>query len=522
MGTYSSIPSNTTRRLRGLTLASVIIALMLSLFLEALDQTIVGTAMPRIIAQLHGLDRYTWVITAYVLASMTMIPVVGKLSDQFGRKWFLLGGTALFLLGSLLSGAAQTMDQLIVFRGVQGLGSGIGIALVATVMADLFPPEERAKWGSLLGIVYGISNLFGPTIGGWLTDHGPLLGSLITTSDRWRWVFYINLPVGLLAVIGLLCFLPRNLSTSGETMEQTSLRRIDFLGALLCALATISLMLGLTWGSSQIFAWNSLQVIGSISAGAVLFILFLLTERRAAEPILPLDLFRNTVFSLAALLSMLQMMVLIGLSLYLPLFLQGVLSVSPTLAGLVITPLSVSMVLGAMLAGPLISALRRYRLIIVLGGLLMGVGCFLLTLMTPATGLLEAIVFMVLVGIGCGSFFALTQVAQNVVPASRLGVSTAATRYLGQLGATLGIAIVGTVVSSSLSGGLTQQMPTSHAGQVFLSNALQHGFVTVLVFALVAVIGTLFLKDVPMTTGNPEMETNTTTEPVEMEESARV
>ncbi len=348
----SNIPTTSTTpskaRLQGFALASVMIALMLSLFLEALDQTIVGTAMPRIIAELHGLDRYTWVVTAYVLASMTMIPIVGKLSDQFGRKWFLLGGTALFLAGSLLTGASQTMNQLIIFRAIQGLGAGIGMALVATVVGDLFPPDERARWSSLFGIVYGVSNLFGPTLGGWLTEHGPLLGNLITESSRWRWVFYINLPVGLLAVAGLLLFLPANLSVrTSEWTGWAAVRRTDFLGALLSAIATISLMLGLTWGSSRMFAWSSPQVLGLLAIGVVLFALLLQAERHAAEPILPLDLFRNRVFSTVSLLSMLQMMVLMGLSLYLPLFLQGVLAVSPTVAGLVITPLSVSMVVGA-------------------------------------------------------------------------------------------------------------------------------------------------------------------------------
>src|SRR5258708_27413702 len=228
--------------LQGLALVSVIIPLRLTLVLEALDQPIVGPAMPRIIAELHGLDRYTWVVTAYVLATMTMVPIVGKLSDQFGRKWFLLGGTVLFLLGSLLAGASQTMDQLILFRALQGLGAGIGMALVATVFGDLFPPAERAKWGSVFGIVYGISNLFGPTLGGWLSEHGPLVGSLITESSRWRWVFYINLPVGLLAVAGLLFFLPANLSVrSSESTGWAAVRRIDFLGATLSAIATICL-----------------------------------------------------------------------------------------------------------------------------------------------------------------------------------------------------------------------------------------------------------------------------------------
>src|SRR5581483_4476791 len=245
------------------------------------------------------------------------------------------------------------------------------------------------------------------------------------------------------------------------------------------------------------FAWSSPQVLGLLAVGVVLFALFLLIERTTAEPILPLDLFRNLTWSCAALLSMLQMMVLMGLSLYLPLFLQGVLTVSPTVAGLVMTPLSLSMVLGAMLAGPIIGTLKRYQLVIVLGALFMGIGSFLLTLMTPQTGLLQAIVFMILAGIGTGSFFSLSVIAQNVVPASRLGVSTAATRYLGQLGATLGIALVGTVVSSSISGNLLHRLPTTSVERWALSGALQHGFVAVLVFSVIALLTTVFLKDVP-------------------------
>src|SRR5215213_7291763 len=175
-----AVETSAQPRLRGFALIAVITSLMLTLFLEALDQTIVGTALPRIIAELHGLDRYSWVVTAYILASMTMIPIVGKLSDQFGRKWFLLAGTLLFLLGSMLAGAAQTMDQLIAFRGLQGLGAGIGIALISTVMADLFPPDERAKWMGAVGAVYGIASLLGPTLGGWLAEHGSLVGTVVT------------------------------------------------------------------------------------------------------------------------------------------------------------------------------------------------------------------------------------------------------------------------------------------------------------------------------------------------------
>src|SRR5258706_15476752 len=275
--TTTTLSQQDNKRIQGFRLFSILTALLLSLLLETLDQTIVGTAMPRIIEELHGLDRYSWVVTAYILASMTMIPIVGKLSDQFGRKWFLLSGTALFLLGSILAGASQSMDQLIIFRAVQGLGSGIGIALIATIMADLFPPDQRAKWSGLFGLVYGVSNLLGPTIGGWLAEHGPLLGNLVTESTRWRWVFYINLPVGLVAVMALLSFLPANLSVRTSAWNGwESLRRIDFLGAILCAAATICLMLGLTRGGEQISAWTSTPVLSMLAAATLLVVLVLL------------------------------------------------------------------------------------------------------------------------------------------------------------------------------------------------------------------------------------------------------
>ena len=495
-------------RLRGFALISVIAALMLTLFLEALDQTIVGTALPRIIEELHGLDRYSWVVTAYILATMTMIPIVGKLSDQFGRKWFLLSGATLFLLGSILAGASQSMDQLIIFRAVQGLGSGIGIALIATVMADLFPPDQRAKWSGLFGLVYGVSSLLGPTIGGWLAEHGPLMGNLVTETTRWRWVFYINLPVGLIAVVALLIFLPANLSVRTSAWNGwVSLRRIDFLGAILCAAATICLMLGLTWGGEQISAWTSMPVLSMLAAGMLLLLLFLFAERKAHEPILPLDLFRNPIFSVGALLALLQNMVLLGLALYLPLFFQGVLAISPTSAGLVMTPFSVSMVVGAVLSGQAIGRLNRYRVVGMVAALLMSVGAFLITLMTPGIGIALAISILVLTGIGVGPFFSLPMVAvQNTLPESRLGVSTAALRYLGQLGASLGIAIVGTVITSSVSGDLMNHLPTTTASKTALSTALQHGFVAVLVFALIALAATFFLKDVALRATQEKLE----------------
>jgi EmrB/QacA subfamily drug resistance transporter len=491
------------QRLRGFALVSVFVALMLSLFLEALDQTIVGTALPRIIAELHGVDRYGWVVTAYVLASMTMIPITGKLSDQFGRKWFLLGGTGLFLLGSGLAGASQSMDQLIAFRALQGMGAGVGMSLVFTVMGDLFEPAERTKWLGFLGVVYGVSSLFGPTLGGWLTEHGPLVANLVTEQSRWRWVFYVNLPVGLIALLALLLLLPARLSVRTSAWSGwASVRRIDFLGALLCTAATISLMLGLTLGSSQTAAWDSAQVLGLLVGSLVLLVLFTFREKRAREPILPLSLFRNRTFSVATLLAILVVMVTTGLALYLPLYFQGALGALPTAAGLVMTPFLVSTVLGAMLAGPLMSALKRSRIIVIVGAAVMAGGSLLITLMTPETSVFVAMTFTIPVGLGSGVFQTLTPVAQNALPPSQLGVGTAAIRYLGQFGATLGIAIIGATVSSSMTGGLLQRLPTSLGEKLALANALQHGFLAVLVFTAIALLAAFFLKDVPWETNS--------------------
>ncbi|HEX8995540.1 MAG TPA: MDR family MFS transporter [Ktedonobacterales bacterium] len=511
-------------RIRGIALASVLGALMLSLFLEALDQAIVGTALPRIITTLHGLDRYTWVVTAYVLATATMVPIVGKLSDQFGRKWFLVSGTVLFLIGSALAGMSQTMNQLIAFRAAQGLGAGIGIALVATVIGDLFPPDERGKLMGLFGLVYGVSSLLGPTLGGYLAEHGPLLGSFVTESTRWRWVFYFNLPIGAVAVAALVIFLPTNLSarTSAEA-SWAAVRHIDVLGAALSAAATICLLLGLTLASDHSMRGAGTGAATLLLVGALLFGLFVMAERRAADPILPFDLFRNQVFTASALLGLLQMMVMMALTIYLALFLQGALSISPTTTGLVMTSLTLAMVAGAVASGGIISAIKRYQVVAVAGAALMVVGAFLMTTMTTRTSLEQAIFSMIVIGLGTGVFFAVpTTAAQNALPASRLGIGTAATRYMGQVGASLGIAIVGAVVTGSISPTLLRRIPSTLAAKHALAGAVQHGFVAMLVFAILTLVVTAFLKDLPMVSAKKaevvEVATDVAEQP-ELEES---
>jgi MFS family permease len=476
------IAPQSVRRLQGSTLFCVLGALLLTLFLEALDNTSVGPAMPRIVGEFHGFDRYSWVVTAYLLTSTVTIPIVGKLSDQFGRKWFLLVGTGIFLIGSLLSGSSQSMNQLIVFRALQGFGSGMGMALVATVIGDIFPPEKRAQGQASVNIVYALANLIGPTTGGWLTDHGPLLGTLVTEATRWRWIFYLNLPLGIIAVTALMIYLPANISErSSYATGWQVVRQIDVAGALLCTATTVCLLLGLSWGSDQHTGWYALQVVSILIGAGTLCILFLLIEQRATEPILPLNIFRSQIVAADAALSLLVYMILLGLAIYLPLFLQGVLGVSATNAGVMMTPFLIAVTVGATLAGWLIAIYRRYQIIIITGTLVMTSGVFLLTRMTSATGLLQAVIFMVIAGLGIGSIFSVLYLAvQNALPATQLGVGSAAVRYLGQIGSMLGVALVGAVVQ---------------AVRGPLATAIQHGFAAVLVFCIAAILAALFLKD---------------------------
>ena len=448
------------RRIHGFALISVLVALMLTLLLEALDQTVVGTALPKIIGDLNGFSLYTWVATAYLLASATVVPVVGKLSDQFGRKWFFIVGVVIFLIGSALSGAAQTIEQLIAFRALQGLGAGIGISLVFTVVGDIFPPAERAKWQGIFGAVYGLSSVFGPTLGGFLTDHGPIVGTFITDQSRWRWVFYVNLPIGIVALVALLVYLPTNLSVrTSRYTGWAAIRRIDFAGAALASAATICLLLGLTWGG-QTYPWGSAQVIGTLVGSAVLFAAFFIVERFAKEPVLPLSLFKNQVFSSVAVLSLGVGAVILALAYYLPLFLQGVLGESATNSGAVITPLTVSIVIGSVISGFLVARTGRYQWLTIGGAAILSVGVFLLSRMTATTTLLQAAIFMVLAGVGLGIFFSiLTLAVQNAIPRTMMGVGTAATRYLQQAGGTLGIAVVGTVVNNTISSDIVTRLP---------------------------------------------------------------
>ncbi|MCS7051992.1 MAG: DHA2 family efflux MFS transporter permease subunit, partial [Thermomicrobium sp.] len=300
-------------------LGLILPGLLLGMLLAALDQTIVGTAMPRVIAELHGLEHYAWVFTAYMLTSTVTVPLYGKLSDIYGRRTFFLLGMVIFLLGSALSGMAQTMTQLIVFRAIQGLGGGALFPIAIAIVGDLFPPAERGKWQGLFAAVFGFSAIIGPSLGGWITDHW-----------GWRWVFYVNMPIGLLALL-----------TTGLTMPKLASGRrhsIDYLGAALLTAGVTPMLLAFSWAGTE-YPWGSVQIIALFVASAIILLLFIPVELRSPEPILDLRLFRNRIFTPTLIAAFLIAIGMFGTILYLPLFVQAVLGRTATNSGAVLTPM---------------------------------------------------------------------------------------------------------------------------------------------------------------------------------------
>jgi EmrB/QacA subfamily drug resistance transporter len=488
-------------RPRGWALAGIVAGLLLTLALSALDATIVGTALPTIIGDLHGFNRYSWVVTAYLLTSTTVVPIVGKLSDQFGRKGFLLAGIVLFLAGSALGGSAGALDlsflngtlaqpladgmnQLILFRGLQGLGAGFLQTLAFTLVADLFPPAERGRWQGLFVSVLALALIVGPAIGGAITDRA-----------SWRWVFYVNLPVGALALLVLSAWLPAAISGCGATLRGgTALRQIDFLGALIAAAATVCLLLALTWGGA-IYPWDSTRIVGLLLAAGALFLVFLVAERFAKEPLLPLDLFRNQVFTASGLLALAGGMVIYAMIFYLPLFIQGVLGQTATTSGTSLAPLFIPVAISAVLGGQLIAQIGRYHALAVIGALILLAGLFLLTRMDRTTTLGTVTLDMIVVGLGVGLLQPIyTLAAQNAIPPQRLGTGTGAVNYLRAMGSLVGTAVLGAIVTRSAIGGRDTHL--SLAARQALAVSLDQVFLVTLGVGVAILFVTLFLKDV--------------------------
>lgn len=421
-------------------------AAMLGLFLAAMDQTVVGTAMPRVIAELQGLELYSWVFTAYMLTSTIAVPIVGKLSDLYGRKLFFIAGVVIFLLGSALSGMSQSMTQLIVFRGLQGVGGGFLFANTFAIIGDLFAPGERAKYAGFMSGVFGLASVIGPLVGGTLTDH-----------LNWRWVFYVNLPLGLVTIPVLALVLPSFAGARGE-------RKIDYLGAMTLAGGLAPLLLALSWGGRE-YEWDSLQIVGLFLASGSVLAAFVWVESRASEPIIPLGLFRNDIFAVSMLVTFITGVGLFANSMLIPLFMQGVRGQSATASGLLLTPMTLGIVSGSTIAGQFISRFGRYRTVTMLGLVVVTTAMFLLSLLERDEAYVALAANMFMAGFGMGfTIPTLVVAAQNAVPYDVLGIVTSLVQFARSVGGTIGLALLGTLMTNNLSADLARLPASVTAG----------------------------------------------------------
>lgn len=405
---------------------TLLVGLFLALFFSSLDQTVVGTAMPRIIGELGGLSIMTWVTTAYMLTSTTIVPIAGKLADIYGRRIIYVTGLLLFMLGSALCGTSSTMLQLILFRALQGIGGGIMMPLAMTIVGDIFPPEERGKWQGLMGALFGLSSVVGPTIGGWIVDY-----------SSWQWVFYINLPIGILATITIY------LGLRGEK-RLTDRAVIDYAGIITLIIGTVSLLLGLNLGGTQ-YPWLSWQILGLLGLSLLSWLLFVALEKKAADPVLSLALFKNRTFAVTNIVGFLMGLGMFGSLTFLPLFLQGVLGVSATSSGNTMLPMMLSLMLTSTIAGRFATKVS-FRSFYVVGMACMALGFYLLSTMTVFTTQQIAIYYIVILGVGMGTIMPIVTIAvQSAFGAEQRGVATSATQFFRSIGGTLGMTILGSI-----------------------------------------------------------------------------
>ena len=480
--------------------------LMLGMLLAALDQTIVGTALPTIVGDLGGLNQLSWVVTAYILASTISTPLYGKLGDLYGRKRLFQFAIVIFLVGSVLCGISQNMAELIGFRALQGLGAGGLMVGALAIIGDLVPPRERGRYQGYMGGVFALASVVGPLIGGFFVDH-----------LSWRWVFYVNLPVAALALVVVAAVLP----AAGERRSH----RIDFEGAALLAGGAGALTLALTWGGTT-YPWGSGTIVGLFGAGAVLLAVFVLQERRAVEPIIPPHLFANGIFRASAGMGFLVALAMFGAIIYLPLFLQVVHGISPTSSGLRLLPLMGGLMVASIGGGRTISRIGRYRPFPIVGTILMTAGMTMLSRIGVDTSYLWLAMSMLVLGLGMGLVMPVIVLAvQNAVDPHDLGTATASTTFFRSMGGSFGVAIFGAIFTNRLGYWLPKELPASarlgsggasallhssparlkslqpdvHAGLVqAFSLALHAVFLWAVPFGVLAFVVSLFLREVPL------------------------
>jgi EmrB/QacA subfamily drug resistance transporter len=480
----------------------VLPGLLLAILLAMLDNLIVSTALPRIVGDLGGVAHLSWVVTAYILAATVTTPFYGKLGDMYGRKKLFVTAIIIFLIGSALSGLSQSMTELIAFRALQGLGAGGLMVSAMAVLGDIVAPRERGRYMSYMMVVMMLA-----TIG------GPLLGGFITTSFSWRWIFYINLPVGGAALVYLIA----TLHVPANKLSHT----IDYLGGGLLAVAATALILLATWGGTQ-YAWGSAPIVGLAVLTAVAAVAFCVTEARAAEPMLPLHVFRNRNFSLAMAMTFLTGLAMFGAMTFLPLYQQTVQGASPTVSGLMLTPMMLGVTVTSIVAGQVTTKTGRYKAFPILGGAIMGVGMYLLTGLGVGTTRLTSGIYYVVLGLGMGFLMQMVSlIAQNSVEQKDMGVGSSARMFFQQIGGSLGVAAFGAIfarrltqslaaaagsgVHISTSGGqlnpaTVNSLPGPVRHDVFLAiaRAVQGVFVWAVPSAALVFVLAWFIKEVPL------------------------
>ena len=437
-------------------------AILLALFLGALDQTIVGPVLPKISTELKGADFYTWVVTAYLVTSTAAIPVYGKLSDYFGRKPMLLIGIVLFLVGSILSGLSQTMEELILFRGVQGLGAGALFPISLAVIADLFTPAERGKYQGLFGAVFGVAFLVGPFLGGVLTDN-----------VGWHWIFFVNVPVGLISLYLIGRLLP-------GVRPKDARFTLDILGVATFIGAIVPVLVALTLAETS--PWTDRYVLGWFAVGLVFLVAFIVVEARAKDPMIPLDLFRNRTFAVSVVATFFAVFGFSILIIFLPLWFQIVQGASTTASGYLLFPFLIGLIFSSVLAGQLVSRRGRYRMLLAVAIALMGIGLALFINLRADTPNYALWSWMLITGLGVGPTMAIfTLIVQNDVPFDRLGTATSDLTLFRQIGTSVGLTVAFTLFRDNLSWGLLHDsivsaMPAGAPSQVLPPAQAPAGF----------------------------------------------
>ncbi len=502
---------------------------LLAIFLGAMDQTIVATALPEIVADLGGFAHYTLITTVYLISSTVLIPITGRLTDIFGRKWFYVVGIAIFVVGSLASGLSQTLSQLVFFRAFQGVGAGVMIANAFAVIGDLFPPVERGKYQGYVSAVFGLASVVGPTLGGFLTD-----------AISWHWIFYINVPIGIGVVFLFIYFFP-------HIRPEAASHRVDYMGAVLLTLSTVPLMLALTWGGVE-YPWLSPEILGILAFSLVMGTVFYFLEVRNPEPILPLRYFFDQTVSISMAVTFFTGFGMFGGIYFIPLYFQGVLGLNAAASGSFLTPMMLGVVAGSITSGQVLSrAGGHYKLLGILGLAVMVAGMALLTTLTTQTSYTIAVIYIVLTGLGLGVTFPLyTVVVQNAVPYRDMGVMISSVPFSRFMGGTFGLAILGSILSTRFAAQFLGRLPAAvktllppdqlnslahnpqalistqaqdalkqvlaqfgpQAGQYFddviqalrasLMSALTEIFIVALAMTVIAFIFNLFIKEIPL------------------------